>query len=60
MQYHVVYRGSVEELIKEVSRLIGEGWMPQGGVSVGGAGYGAGLLAQATFVFAQALVRETK
>ena len=26
MRYYVVYRDSLEELVKEVNRLIGEGW----------------------------------
>jgi hypothetical protein len=60
MQYYVVYRESLEELIKEVNRLIGEGWRPQGGVGVGAASLGGGFLERAIYVFAQTVIRETK
>ena len=60
MQYYVVYRELVEELIKEVNRLIGEGWRPQGGVGVGVVSLEEGLLDRASHVFAQAMTREIR
>lgn len=60
MQYYVVYRESLEELINEVNRLIGEGWRPQGGVDVAAVASGEGFFQHAPRGFAQAMIRETR
>ena len=60
MRYYVVYRESLEELVQEVNRLMGEGWRPQGGIDVAAVTFGAGLFQRAAERFAQAMVRETE
>lgn len=58
MRYYVVYRESLEELIKEVNRLIGEGWRPQGGIDIVAVTFNPGLFQKTSESFAQAMVRE--
>jgi hypothetical protein len=60
MRYYVVYKESLEELIKEVNRLMGEGWRPQGGIDVPAVTFGEGLIQRVAERFAQAMVRDTE
>jgi tRNA A37 threonylcarbamoyltransferase TsaD len=60
MRYYVVYRESLEELIKEVNRLMSEGWRPQGGIDVVAVTFNPGLFQSVSERFAQAMVSETE
>lgn len=51
MQYTVVEKRNIENLITEVNRLIGEGWIPQGGICESGS--------DNNFLFFQAMIKKS-
>jgi hypothetical protein len=60
VQYDLVFSDSRKELVKEVNRLIAEGWAPQGGVAITVVVAGEGLMRREAFIYAQAMIKPSQ
>lgn len=57
MKYTVVTAFGAENLIKDVNKLIGEGWQPIGGVSTARINETVGTVTTSGYAFAQAMIK---